>query len=68
MVKLWYDEESELFAIEPSTTSGYTVNSEKVHCRTLPSQIPKGRYEAYWDKERSMIIANLKKKIIFLKE
>ena len=61
-LRVWYDEDSNLLGLEPHESLGYSISEEKIGCRIL-GDIPRGRFEAYWDADKSMFIADLNKKI-----
>jgi len=60
--RVYYDEEKKLIGLESSKESGYTFNNERINCRKMPSETY-GRFEAFWDKDRNMIIIDLSKPV-----
>lgn len=58
-VRLYHDLSANLFGIEPSSALGYKVGLYgRIRCRRLPVE---GKFEAYWNNEKNMIIVDLTK-------
>ena len=59
--RVWWDNETQILELEPHESLGYKVNHEKLSIKTLPDNVPKGRFPATWDKKKKVILANLTK-------
>jgi len=58
-IRLYHDSKNNLFGIEPSSMLGYKIGEYgRIRCRRLPVE---GKFEAFWDSDRNMIIADLTK-------
>lgn len=58
-VRLFYDVETRLIGLKNSE-EGYKFYEERFTCRKMPEETY-GKYEAYWDENRGMVIADLSK-------
>lgn len=63
--RLLYDEENQLFAIEGDDNAPFAIDKEmfRIKTRRIPTEIKRGRYEAWYDEEKNMIVADLRKPI-----
>jgi len=64
-VYILYDEEQNLFAVEGSPDGSHKLDNEngRTRCRKLPSSIPNGIFEAWYEKETNRVVADLLKPI-----
>ena len=56
-VNVFYDEEQQLVGLK-NADEGYTFHNERLSCRIMPPKTH-GKYNAHWDKEREMVVAEL---------
>lgn len=63
--RVLYDSEEQLLAIHGDDNGPYAIDKEmfRIKIRRIPKEIKLGRYEAWWDDERGMIIADLRKPV-----